>query len=369
MPAKKAAEISESDVTEGTEITEDDEAGSVAQEAEAAEANLTVADVTQTKHVVSPIDDLTKSGVATMDIKRLKDAGIHTIQSLLMHTKKALGNVKGISEAKVDKIIAAAAELGGKTFITGSEALKQRARVKKLSTGCADFNTLLGGGVETMSITEVFGEFRTGKTQLCHTLAVTAQLPVSKGGGGGKAVYIDTEGTFRPEKIGPIAERFGINPKKALDNIIVARVYTHEQQIDCIAALPKLMIEAQFALIIIDSITALFRVDFTGRGELADRQQKLGQHLAGLSKLADEFNLAVFVTNQVMAQVDGAAMFTADPKKPIGGHILAHASTTRLYLRKGRGDTRVAKIYDSPSLAEGEASYSIAKEGIIDAAE
>ncbi|EFO64232.1 Dmc1b [Giardia lamblia P15] len=368
MPPRKAVEVSESDVTEGTDAADIADAASAGTE-EATEGDLTMADVTQTKHIVSPIDDLTKSGIATMDIKRLKEAGIHTIQSLLMHTKKALGNVKGISEAKVDKILSIATEMCGKTFITGSEALKKREQVKRLSTGCADFNALLGGGVETMSITEVFGEFRTGKTQLCHTLAVTAQLPVSKGGGAGKTVYIDTEGTFRPEKVAPIAERFGLNPKKALDNIMVARVYTHEQQIECITALPKLMIENQFSLVIVDSLTALFRVDFTGRGELADRQQKLGQHLSGLAKLADEFNLAIFVTNQVMAQVDGAAMFTADPKKPIGGHILAHASTTRLYLRKGRGDTRVAKIYDSPSLAEGEASYSIAAEGIIDATE
>lgn len=215
-----------------------------------------------------------------------------------------------------------------------------------------------------MSITEVFGEFRTGKTQLCHTLCVTTQLPTSSGGGQGKVVYIDTEGTFRPERIPTIAERFGLDPEGVLDNILYARAFTHEQQMQLIQTAAAQMAEAPYRLMIIDSITALFRVDFSGRGELADRQQHLGQMMSALSKLAAEFNIAVFISNQVMASPD-AALFVQAPK-PIGGHILAHASTTRLYLRKGKGAERVAKIYDSPSLPEAEASYELSDAGIID---
>jgi meiotic recombination protein DMC1 len=220
-----------------------------------------------------------------------------------------------------------------------------------------------------MGITEAFGEFRTGKTQLCHTLCVTAQLPIDASGGNGRVAFIDTEGTFRPERITPIANRFGLDPTQTLNNIFYARAYTYEHQDALITMIAAKMVEERFALLVVDSITALFRVDFSGRGELSARQQALGATLSKLIKIASEFNVAVFITNQVMSDPGGAAMFVADPKKPIGGNVLAHASTTRLYLRKGRGEQRVCKIYDSPCLPEAEAVYQIADEGIIDAKE
>ncbi|EPY38386.1 meiotic recombination protein DMC1 [Angomonas deanei] len=189
------------------------------------------------------------------------------------------------------------------------------------------------------------------------------------GGGNGKAVYIDTEGTFRPERIKPIAERFGLDNAAILENIMVARAYTHEHQAHLLSLVAAKMAEDQFSLLVVDSITALFRVDFSGRGELAERQQKLGKMLSHLMKIAEEYNVAVFITNQVVSDPGGASMFVADPKKPVGGHILAHASTTRLSLRKGRGDQRVCKIFDSPSLPEAECVYSISDQGIVDATE
>ncbi|TNJ30195.1 DNA repair protein RAD51 [Giardia muris] len=320
-------------------------------------------DVTDTDDNWAPLEELHALGIAAADTKRLKESGIFTIQGLLMQTRKDLGNIRGLSDSKVDKLLEAAHKAIPPGFITGVAALQKRSHVRRIRTGCTELDSLLGGGVESRSITEVFGEFRCGKTQLAHTLAVTAQLD------GSRVIYIDTEGTFRPERIGPIAERFGLDPAKALANIMYARVYTHEQQAELIAAAPSQMSEAKYALMVVDSLTALFRVDFVGRGELADRQQHLGKLLAQMTKLADEFNIAIFVTNQVMAQVDGAAMFTADPKKPIGGHVLAHASTTRLYLRKGRGETRVAKIYDSPSLPEAEATFALGNAGVCDAEE
>lgn len=81
---------------------------------------------------------------------------------------------------------------------------------------------------------------------------------------------------------------------------------------------------------------ACFRNDYTGRGELSERQQVLGKVLSKIMKLAEQFNVAVYMTNQVMAD-PGNTMAHVDPKKPIGGHVLAHASTTRLYFRKGKG--------------------------------
>ncbi|KAL0212695.1 hypothetical protein RCL1_006321 [Eukaryota sp. TZLM3-RCL] len=284
-----------------------------------------------------------------------------------MHTKKDLCAVRGLSEAKVDKLLEAAGKLCFMGFATGREVALKRANVIKITTGCADFDTLLGGGVETMSITEVFGEYRTGKTQIAHTLCVTCQLPKSQGGGNGRVAYIDTEGTFRPERIGPIAERFGIDPESALDNIIYARAYTHEHQMSLLTQISEKMAEDSFRLLIIDSITALFRVDFSGRGELAERQQKLAQMLSKMIKLAEDYNCAIFITNQVIADPGATAMFMADPKKAAGGHVLAHASTVRIMLRKGRGEQRIAKIHDSPSLPEAEATYSISNTGICNA--
>ncbi|EPY24770.1 meiotic recombination protein DMC1 [Strigomonas culicis] len=286
-----------------------------------------------------------------------------------MQCKKDLALIKGLSEAKVEKIIEAARKLSNTGFVTGTKYLEQRASVIHITTGSTALDQMLGGGIESRAITEAFGEFRTGKTQIAHTLCVTCQLPSSMGGGNGKAVYVDTEGTFRPERIKPIADRFGLDVNAILDNILVARAYTHEHQAHLLSMVAAKMAEDQFSLLVVDSITALFRVDFSGRGELADRQQKLGKMMSHLMKIAEEFNVAVYITNQVVADPGGASMFVADPKKPVGGHILAHASTTRLSLRKGRGDQRVCKIFDSPNLPEVECIYSISDQGIIDASE
>ncbi|XP_039261748.2 meiotic recombination protein DMC1/LIM15 homolog isoform X2 [Styela clava] len=311
------------------------------------------------------IDMLQDQGINAADLKKLKAAGICTIKGVQMTTKKALSNIKGISEAKVEKIKEAASKMA-----IVDESMK-RKQCFKISTGSEDLDKLLGGGVESMAITEVFGEFRTGKTQISHTLCVTTQMPGAMGYTGGKVVFIDTENTFRPDRLRPIADRFNLDQAAVLDNVLYARAYTSEHQmelLDHVAA--KFHEEAGiFKLLIVDSIMALFRVDFSGRGELADRQQKLAQMLSRLQKISEEYNVAVFVTNQMTADPGAAMSFQADPKKPIGGHILAHASTTRISLRKGRGENRIAKIFDSPDMPESEATFSITNGGITDAKE
>jgi DNA repair protein RAD51 len=254
-------------------------------------------------------------------------------------------------------------------FTTASEFHIKRSEIIQLTTGSKELDKLLQGGIETGSITEMFGEFRTGKTQLCHQLAVSCQLPIDMGGGEGKALYIDTEGTFRPERLLAIAERYGLNGPDVLDNVAYARAYNTDHQTQLLIQASAMMTETRYALIIIDSATALYRTDYSGRGELSERQMHMAKFLRTLHRIADEFGVAVLITNQVVATVDGGAMFQADPKKPIGGNIIAHASTTRLSLRKGRGDSRICKIYDSPSLPESEAVFSISTEGIIDAKE
>lgn len=272
-------------------------------------------------------------------------------------------------------------------FSTATEYHQKRVELISLTTGSRELDKLLGGGVETGSITEIFGEFRTGKTQICHTLAVTCQLPISLGGGEGKCLYIDTEGTFRPERLLAVAEKFKLKGEEVLDNVAYARAFNTDHQLQLLVQASAMMSESRFALMIVDSATALYRTDYSGRGELSGkltnevyvkkikfqsflaRQMHLARFLRHLLRLADEYGIAVVITNQVVAQVDGATMFQADPKKPIGGNIIAHASTTRLYLRKGRGENRVCKIYDSPCLPESEAVFAISAEGISDAKE
>ncbi|KAH7856373.1 hypothetical protein Vadar_000667 [Vaccinium darrowii] len=300
------------------------------------------------------IDKLISHGINAGDVKKLQDAGIYTCNGLMMHTKKSLTGIKGLSEAKVDKICEAVEKIVNCGYITGSDALLRRKAVVRITTGSQALDELLGGGIETMSITEAFGEFRSGKTQLAHTLCVSTQLPTSMKGGNGKVAYIDTEGTFRPDRIVPIAERFGMDAGAVLDNIIYARAYTYEHQYNLLLGLAAKMSEEPFRLLIVDSVIALFRVDFTGRGELAERQQKLAQMLSRLTKIAEEFNVAVYMTNQVIAD-PGGGMFISDPKKPAGGHVLAHAATIRLMFRKGKGEQRVCKVFDAPNLPEAEA--------------
>ena len=312
---------------------------------------------------------LQNHGINVTDIKKLKTAGICTVKGVQMTTRKKLCSIKGISEAKVDKIKEAVSKLSDKGFMTALAYSEKRKMVFRISSGSIELDKLLGGGIESMAITEVFGEFRTGKTQLSHTLCVTAQLPGRNGYSGGKVVFLDTENTFRPDRLREIANRFNLDHDAMLDNVLYARAYTSEHQmelLDCVAA--KFHEEQGiFKLLIVDSIMALFRVDFSGRGELADRQQKLAQMLSRLQKISEEYNVAVFVTNQMTADPGATMSFQADPKKPIGGHILAHASTTRISLRKGRGEVRIAKIYDSPDMPENEATFAITPGGINDA--
>ena len=185
------------------------------------------------------------------------------------------------------------------------------------------------------------------------------------GGGEGRCIWIDTENTFRPERVVQIAQRYGLNPKEAMDNIAVAQAQNTDIQLSYLEEAAAMMASQRYALLVVDSATALYRTDYMGRGELAARQQHLALFLRRLQKLCDVFGVAVVITNQVVAQVDGMAV--GETKKPIGGHLMAPASTTRLFFKKGKAETRVCKIYDSPCLPEGEAIFAISTKGIVDA--
>lgn len=313
------------------------------------------------------IKTLEGNGITAGDIKKLEEAGFCTVESVAYAPKKFLIAIKGISEAKADKLLIEASKLVSLGFKSATEIYQMRSNIVYISTGSTELDRLLGGGIETGSITEMFGEFGTGKTQLCHMLAVNCQLPIDMGGAEGKCLYIDTEKNFRPERLAAFAERHNIQGDSVLKNVAYARAYNTDQQTKLLVQAAAIMSESRYALLIVDSITSLYRTEYCGRGELASRQQHLGRFLRMLLRITDEFCVAVVITNQVVAQVDGAAsMFGGDQKKPIGGHVLAHSSTTRLSLRKGRGETRICKIYSSPCLPQGEATFALNPDGIGD---
>ena len=322
-------------------------------------------DENQNQQEFHPIDILQDHGISNADIKKLVEAGYNSLESIAYTPKKTILIIKGLSEVKVDKIYKVIYDLLKLGIQPCAKALEERKRITRITSGSKQLDNLLGGGFESNSITELFGEFRTGKTQICHTLCVTCQLPKSDGGGEGKAIYIDTEGTFRPEKLAPIAERFGLDPKEVIENVFYARAYNSDHQNRLLLQVCGLMCEHKFSLLVVDSATALYRTDYSGRGELSTRQMNLAKFLRNLQKIADEHKVVVVVTNQVVATVDGNS-FAGNDKKPIGGHIMAHACQTRLYLKKGPKQNRICKIYDSPSLPEDETSYSITDRGIDD---
>ncbi|OWM69795.1 hypothetical protein CDL15_Pgr025644 [Punica granatum] len=330
-------------------------------------------DVDDEEDLFEAIDKLISQGINAGDVKKLQDAGIYTCNGLKMHTKKHLTGIKGLSEAKVDKICEAAEKLVNFGYITGSDALlrvgsrsitvdlynpklwNHRKSVIRITTGSQALDELLGGNALHFLDTTTQHLFLNITSESAFIVfGWIMQLPTHMKGGNGKVAYIDTEGTFRPDRIVSIAERFGMDPGAVLDNIIYARAYTYEHQYDLLLGLAVKMSEEPFRLLIVDSVIALFRVDFTGRGELAERQQKLAQMLSRLTKIAEEFNVAVYMTNQVIAD-PGGGVFISDPKKPAGGHVLAHAATIRLMFRKGKGEQRVCKVFDAPNLPEAEA--------------
>lgn len=314
------------------------------------------------------IDKLQDGGINAADLKKLKEAGLHSAMAVMYTTKKDLCNIRGMSDTKVEKIQEAARKLTSAGFVSGVEFMRTKlARRFYITTGASQVDQLLGGGIESCSITELFGEFRCGKTQICHALAVLSQRPVAQNGGGGKVCYIDTENTFRPDRIRTIATAHALDPEFILSNVMYARCLNSDHLWQLLVCAAARMADEKFALLVIDSIMAPFRVDFSGRGELAERQQILARFMSKLQKISEEFNIAVVITNQVMSDPGAALTFAANPPKPIGGHIMAHFSTTRLALRKGRAEQRIMKIYDSPCLPEGDAVYEICARGIQDA--
>ena len=308
------------------------------------------------------IEDLPGIGSATAE--KLKESGYSEVLSIAVASPGELCDATGINEAAARKVIQAARSMMEMGFESGTDLLERRKKVVKITTGSSAVDEILGGGFETGSIIEAYGAYGSSKTQIAHQLAVNAQLPIDKKGANGTVVYIDTENTFRPERIIQFAEGMGIDSKKALENIKVAKAFNSDHQMLLAEKIEELINKSlNVKLVIIDSLTAHFRAEFIGRGTLAERQQKINRHMKVLSKLADMHNLCVYVTNQVMAKPD---TFFGDPTEAIGGHIVGHNSAFRIYLRRGKKGTRVAKLVDSPNMPESEGIFMITEGGIRD---
>jgi DNA repair protein RadA len=310
-------------------------------------------------------------GVGPVTKQKLVDAGIYTIMDILVRGPVGISDATGLDVEKATSICNRArtrlVELGKleKDFVTATEIYKKRQSIERISTGTSSLDELLEGGVETQAITEVYGEYGTGKTQLCHTLCVMVQMPRDKGGMDAGAIYIDTEGTFRPERIYHIAQARGLDPNEALEKVVVAKAYNSAHQELIIEDVGSMLDKVGARLLIVDSAVAHYRAEFLGRGTLAGRQQRLNKFMHLLLRIAETYNVAVVVTNQIQASPD---TFFGDPFRPTGGNVVAHTSTYRIYLKRS-GRNRIARMVDSPYHAEREVIFHLTDKGVEDVEE
>jgi len=312
---------------------------------------------------VADIEVTDLPGVGPAIGKRLAESGYKNVEAIAVASPNELAAAGAIGETTATKIIKAAREMLDIGFETADLLLERRKVAGRISTGSKALDELFGGGLETQSITEMYGSFRSGKTQMGHQLSVMIQRPPEEGGLSATAIYVDTEGTFRPERLVDMAEAYGMDTAQVLKNVVWARAYNSDHQILLCDQAMEMAPEKNAKLLVLDSVTSHFRAEYTGRGTLAARQQKLNKHLHHLQRGAEINNMAVYITNQVMSRPDA---FFGDPTAPVGGHVLAHVPQTRCYLRKSKGERRICRLVDSPNLPEGEAVFTVMKEGIRD---
>ncbi len=303
-------------------------------------------------------------GIGDATLNKIHEIGIMSVKALAITPISRLIDEGGLGEKTAIKLIRAAQDLEKMGFQSADEIWEKRKKMRFITTGSKNLDDLLGGGIEPGATTELFGEYRTGKTQLVHQLCVNVQMPYDQGGLEGGALYIDTESTFRPERIINMAEAKDLDYHKVLKNIVVGRAYNSDHQVLLVKEAPKVIEEKKIKVVIVDSLISHFRSEFIGRGTLANRQQLLNSHIHDLMRLTGMYeDLAVVFTNQVSAKPD---IFFGNPIIATGGNIMAHAATIRVFLRKGKGEERIAKIVDAPNLPEDEAVFSITEDGIKD---
>jgi len=308
------------------------------------------------------IEELPGVGPATAE--KLREAGLNDLMAVAVASPATLADVAEIGTNVAQKIIIAAreaADVGG--FETGDIILERRKSVAKLTTGAKALDELLGGGLESQAITECYGEFGAGKSQIAHQLAVNVTRGLDEGGLDADTVWIDSEQTFRPERIKQMSDAFGLDTEAILKRVHVARAFNSHHQMLLVDKANELAKDFPIRLIVVDSLTAHFRAEYIGRGVLAERQQLLNKHIHDLMRFGDVHNAVIYVTNQVHAKPDA---FFGDPTRPVGGHVVGHSATFRVYLRKSKGGKRIARLIDSPNLPEAEAVFTVSEDGVRD---
>jgi len=306
------------------------------------------------------------TGIGPATASKLRSAGLSTVEALSVTPLREIMSKTGLGYETAFKISEEARKLMNFDFIKATEIWERRRNMVRCTTGSKALDDMFAGGIETQAMTELIGDYGVGKTQICLTLTVTTQLSRDQGGLEGGVIYIDTEGTFSPERVYQIASSRGLEPEKILDGIIIARAYNSDHQCLLIDHLFKKCPEQNVKLVVIDSMISHFRGEYIGRECLSERQQKLNEYLHKLLRLSEAYNSAIVITNQVQAN---PSQFWGDPDRPAGGHIMAHACTHRVYLKRAKGDTRQAKIIDSPYLPENTTRFRITEKGIEDVEE
>jgi DNA repair protein RadA len=314
------------------------------------------------------LDTLEEIGPTTKDY--LEEAGFKSIKDLVVRGPVDVSEATGMQIDKsvylCNKARIRLEDLGiiDKSFIKATNLYEKRKNEDRISIGSKNLNELFGGGIETKSVTEIYGEYGTGKTQICHTLCVLVNLDKSKGGLKAGALYIDTENTFRPERIASIAQARNLDPDRILDNILVAKAYNSAHQELIIEQTGPVIDSNNIRLLIVDSAVAHYRAEFLGRATLAERQQKLNKFMHILLRIAETYAVAVVATNQIQSSPD--SLF-GDPFRPTGGHVVAHTSTYRVYLKRS-GKNRIARMVDSPYHPEREVLFTLSERGVEDPA-
>lgn len=306
-------------------------------------------------------------GVGSKTAEKLEKHGINDVKSLAMSSENALTEEIGLGEGTAKKILANARDQlksHDTGFDRGDTAKEKEDKLGKITTGSEKVDGLLGsGGVSTGYITELYGKNSSGKSQMAITLAATVQLPEEEGGIDKGVIYIDTESAFMPDRFMQVAEKKGLDPDKALENLYVSDTIDTNDLLEKVKNAKKLCGQEDIGLVIVDSIIGPFRAEFSGRNELTERQNKLGDVILGLRELVRAHGVAVAYTNQVYD--DPGEMF-GDSVRPAGGNVLGHNSSFRVYLQDRKSKGWAAKLTDSPGLPQREVYFDINESGVTD---
>jgi DNA repair protein RadA len=310
--------------------------------------------------------NMKKYGIPKIALKALKDFGIFDARVLSVLTEGEIAAIPNVSEKTAVALVRAADDnFRGPLFQKAADQSERLLMKRKyFTTGSKNLDDLLGGGMPTSAIVEINGEYRTGKTQTCLTCAVTAQLPEEQGGLGRPVIYIDTENSFQAEHIQEIGKRYDIDPDELLSNFFVVQAEQLRYLNQAIDRLPGYVQALDPGLIIIDSLMAPFRTEFHELNLLAVRQKKIGRLIGLLKRIAIAFNTSIIFTNQVMANIGPSGQFI--PVIATGGHVVAHASDIRIFMKKLKGNMRRAKIDDCAWLPNETADFYITSMGIYD---